>query len=1390
MEPLVQLPPLMARNERAGNCWSQPPRSTTAKNQSGRSRGLGTEDLDDIGDIVNALSCGERRILSGDRQSNKHTTNHGKYSSDCCLKNGLVQCHCLWPENNISDWQRRNKCLPNPCTREPQQYDKKWPDNHMPNVSYRNNKMLEEFILDDNELGLLNYYDIPINVPRRHLRSTGKVKTVSIIDTLSELASGATDREDEGGFSSAVSESAVLNRYLHKPKARHARQSVPRRNCGLPSNNFIPTSKTAPIDASSAVKRSAFTSPIRTESDSFTSVYSPLEDNTLPCSSLKRTLKYLRKAVASNVLEEENRNRRHIREKQNDDDSFRLCFSDSEVKDPPVHWAPLRHNRLEFTPKVKSKSLLTVADSYTKPTSKPAIFKNRSKTSVPDWIQAVFTASKKGDVDQLKLYLTEIDPALVRNLSDDHGNNLWHICAVHNNFECLNWLCSYNPHHAEALKDENKNGFSPASLAVKHGSLLAVQWLIHNTVCKNQLLPQSSSRSLLHIAAKYGQYATVEWILNYMVSQDLDASLTDSEGNTAVHFAAKYGHINCVKALVFQIGNIKSKNEHGLKPLDLALKHGKNDCADFLIAVESCYNLASLNLRQHLDIQHLQKENAEMKNYFKELLTLTKRLQHRQKELVQSYSRLSLTQQYSAGSSDWVNDKNIKYLDDYSQLLDTVMTDEEHRLLMVENKWKKSRKQTKLQDSRKKPLDILKSQFKHVLEKVNSLSPPIPSTPESSDSSSQSENEDDSPPEKNFPDLSPPDVVNSLFPQTSVPFLDTRQKFSKESASLDTLCDMDQEDTINSSLLNSPVSKKAVPPCPPSNRDVNLRMFFKQNPNLRQSVKTCSVLEVLEPSSSDSEEFLGYKKKLSKHSNSEKEAEQSSSSSALEILPSSGRPSSLDSKASGSHSSSSGGRQNIFTQNASSADNAQAETSNANHEKDKSSENTGNHTSDSSNKYSCDQIVIECALSSEPDLIKGTQKKKMLSPFSTIEKKTKCSKDSSDTILVDNLNFSTDSESLEADRSFSSAAEASGVLRQSNIEVTNGGQTLKKKGFLFKFALRGKWQSKGTTRSLKNEISPEEFRETYSRTSLSDNVPSPSHLSPIPNCPATKSLPKNNDLESLPIELEKLLEKETPVICERPPPECNLFPPISNSLQNHSTISSRKTLLPPRRDPPPAPPLNIDEDEHLQDHSDDDVSISIQKSSTSSCIEGSSHNSYLNSRSPDLWHSSVPKSHFRPASSASCVDSPSRGEENFPLNKSSSASNEMLSVSVLGSSTAGRQSPAPSEVSKTESALSPPSDVSKTESTRYLSQLGKIEETGHLTAMKVTNLQSSEEHNIKEDSLNIENKTPKNKKCKKINSNKPWYEFSDEEDVIVPQRYQSVSGSMRSSSGDEAAATS
>ncbi|GIZ02448.1 synphilin-1, partial [Caerostris extrusa] len=462
------------------------------------------------------------------------------------------------------------------------------------------------------------------------------------------------------------------------------------------------------------------------------------------------------------------------------------------------------------------------------------------------------------------------------------------------------------------------------------------------------------------------------------------------------------------------------------------------------------------------------------------------------------------------------------------------------------------------------------------------------------DSSWNSDEEEIFEPEKPFPDLSPPDVVNSLS-ETSVPYLDTQTKFQKTKSQ----------------------SKGCL-------------------------VKHVQFWKFLNLPSSDGEECLVQKKKLASTFNSEKETEQSSSSSALETFgPCSRRPSSSGSKTSGSHSSSSGTKPNQFPL---SLGTSQNDPNSSSIEKNKPSEETEHVSSGTGNKESNTQLMMDNNLSSEPDLIK-----------------------------------------------------------------------------------RGRWQNKSSPRSLKNEISPEEFRETYSRSASGDNTPSTSQFVAISDCPIRKNYPlPKNDPENL-------------------------------SDANDKELTTRLVLLPARRGPPPAPPLTVeDDDEQSQDHSDD-ISISIQKSSV-------------------------------PASSASRIDSPLRGEENFPLNKSSSASTEMLSA--LDSSTAGRQSPAPSEVSKTESALSPPSDVSKTESTRYLSQLGKIEESGHLTAIKITNLQSSDEQNIKDSTLTTEAKvSSKHKKPKKVNSDKPWYEFSDEEDVIVPQRYKAVSVSIRSSSEDEGAIT-
>lgn len=620
-----------------------------------------------------------------------------------------------------------------------------------------------------------------------------------------------------------------------------------------------------------------------------------------------------------------------------------------------------------------------------------------------------------------------------------------------------------------------------------------------------------------------------------------------------------------------------------------------------------------------------------------------------------------------------------------------------------------------------------RSQYRHVLEKVGCQSPPIPPTPETSDGSVHSE-DDDLPKNVQLPEISAPDVVNSLAPQTSVPFLNSKKNLKMNPSHLS----KDLDIKVDSLETSSPVNNSSLSKVAFNNRDVNLQMFFKQNPNLRQSGETCSVLEVLEPSSSDSEECSSQKKKLSKTYNPEKETEQSSSSSAFEnVSPYSCRPSSSGSKASGSRSSSNGSRKNPFS---SVPDNANKTNSRSASEKTKPPENVNeNNPPEIGDNGPGEQLNSN--MSSEPDLIRGTLKKKLPS---AAEKERKSKEVHSDN--NDNPSLSAeDSESLEADQSFSSTTDVpEGPVASHSDTSTN--TTIKKKSFLLKFALRGRWPTKITTRSLKNEISPEEFRETYSRTALPDSI-SASQIVSVADCQSKKKdLPAKAEVENLSSES---LDQDASVTNEKlnDSNKGGVFAVPPTGIMNQTHLRSRMGLLPPRRDPPPAPPINLREDEHDQGNSDDDMSVSIQKSSVSSCADDcltSSVSLHLGSRSSDLWHSPDSKSPFRPASSASRVGSSARGDENFSLNKSSSASTEMLSA--LDSSTAGRHSPAPSEVSKTESALSPPSDVSKTESARYLSQLGKIEESGHLTAINVSNLQHNDEQNIKENTLTQETK--------------------------------------------------
>jgi ankyrin repeat protein len=106
-------------------------------------------------------------------------------------------------------------------------------------------------------------------------------------------------------------------------------------------------------------------------------------------------------------------------------------------------------------------------------------------------------------------------------------------------------------------------GHNPCDIAIKHGQLDVVKWLLFKTnrlvndsnqpkqlqnifLSKNSS-KQASRRSCLHLAAKHGEKEILNYILSEMHRMHLSLDLQDLNGNTAAHLAAKYNNLDCIQ---------------------------------------------------------------------------------------------------------------------------------------------------------------------------------------------------------------------------------------------------------------------------------------------------------------------------------------------------------------------------------------------------------------------------------------------------------------------------------------------------------------------------------------------------------------------------------------------------------------------------------------------------------------------------------------------------------------------------------------------------------------------------------------------------------------------------------------------------------------------------
>ena len=75
--------------------------------------------------------------------------------------------------------------------------------------------------------------------------------------------------------------------------------------------------------------------------------------------------------------------------------------------------------------------------------------------------------------------LSDMEPTLIRNLSDHHGNNLAHVLAACGHVQALAWLVGTCGHVlSEALADENKHGLTPSVAAVRVSTYRNTHYLV------------------------------------------------------------------------------------------------------------------------------------------------------------------------------------------------------------------------------------------------------------------------------------------------------------------------------------------------------------------------------------------------------------------------------------------------------------------------------------------------------------------------------------------------------------------------------------------------------------------------------------------------------------------------------------------------------------------------------------------------------------------------------------------------------------------------------------------------------------------------------------------------------------------------------------------------
>lgn len=1120
----------------------------------------------------------------------------------------------------------------------------------------------------------------------------------------------------------------------------------------------------------------------------------------------------------------------------------------------------------------------------------------RAKGRTPDWIAGIFSITRRGNLERLSQVLEDMDATLIRNLSDHRGNNLLHVCCCYGHLECLQWLLRRGQQCQDAILDENKYELTPLVCAVKYGKLPCVEWLVTNTIARGQLTPTNGSRPLLHWAARYGQETILKWLTKYMEDTNLDANVKDGHGNTALHLAAKHGHALSIKALMSSRCDVTIKNELGYKPSDYALLYGQAACSEYLMSMEACLILSNDVANSEHELSNAKTEMVEMKAQFKEVLSCSKKLVKEREELAQHLERLTdglnklstrvmaQTQALSIdfnssgsgpeASKDRMNGSQL--LDDTVALCQSLLercqegqqrwlspsslADFRQRVILAEDRWKRARARHDWGETdAERHMNIFRERLMQVqcwasgirLSDVRSISSSESSLASMEDTTDEYEYED---------------TTNTSYPNDA--YWQSPPGAPCDCRHIST----DEPPSPKKSL--APILCSSTPRVNPAPRKQPSQVTTTVTTTTTKKQGTCSLLEILEPSSSDNDEAKPQSKsRKTKHrsrcvtDNSNWHSDQDDSGGPSGHNPGGGRteaggeepsPARYGKSSCGTTTVSPGSGNNTEEQTQKREAGCPEVPVTARPFRVQQDAEGDLRTEDNPSPVSNYDGPSGKLMSSEPDLIIGMRI--ISKPETGVGDEIAATsaptvpRDTEDPAEAeDMLGASVESRLLLPEYVVADGAECDvSALHPGSQHI---GGISKKKGFLQKLSLR--WPSKRKLvdktppHKKVHEITPEDFRETYLHTfrnGMSDRYsdaegssPRQIHcVGPDGDWDLSKHIPRLMPPDPGNIVLESQENpQETEAACSA----------VASARTSSSEVEAGASTMPEAD----SSAIGLHLDAQTTTNSDveadtetvvrsqtnpssftPDTSMSGVRSHKSrptvksSSDEGCRRQESLSPPPPPPPPSSSSKAaDSRPESSASLYRVPG-----YPLSKTSSVSTDMLLLPTLDCAATSRMSPAPSEVSKTESTLSPPSDVSKTESLRHLRQLARIEEsismagpqavvfplrkfvdvrraaivgihgapTGGSGASEApTGTQSgvpdkdAEEQKTEADQAIAASKSAECSRTENasrdrkghLRSDKPWYEMSDDEEILMPETLNTSTARNRSSSEED-----